>query len=145
MADLSSTNQKDSTTNIMSPSSPSTPPGETEVNSNNFSGGKLNSSQEQNTTTVPIYNAHHNHASCDDPSHNHFHEESSLPSNSSKTKTRRSDRKKAKDYVRSELLPGHRGSENIDDLVKFIESQSPTTTITDTTKTDEKKKRNNKK
>ncbi|CAF1224254.1 unnamed protein product [Didymodactylos carnosus] len=116
-----------------------------QINNNNYSENKSVSSHEENANTIPIYSLHHNHttSSCNDPSHNHFHEPP--PTTSTSSKNKRGNRKKLKDHIPAELLPGHRGSENIDDLVKYIESQSSATTAASTIKTDEKKKRNNKK
>ena len=96
---------------------------------------------EQQTTTqksVPTFDSsaypEHSHA-CDDPSHNHTYpnffnqnDEHSAPTNAkngSQVK-RKSKKTQQKGAMRTELIPGHRGDQNIDDLVNFINGSSST-------------------
>lgn len=99
---------------------------------------------EQETSTAPIQETtpvqEHAH-SCDDPTHNHDHPQPNFfnandlfSSLNMSTKTEQAPKRKAKknrqsNAVRAETIPGNRGTENIDDLVKFI--NGPATVIND--------------
>ncbi|CAF0984801.1 unnamed protein product [Adineta ricciae] len=94
---------------------------------------------EQSTKSVPIYNAkssyEHSH-SCNDASHHHypsFYDFKNDALAAAAAKTEISMKRKAKnsqkqDVTRAELIPGHRGNSTVDDLVKFINGPSPSTT-----------------
>lgn len=91
--------------------------------------------QASTTKSVPIYNAasshQHSHA-CNDPSHHHypsFFDQDDEHLSSSATKNEMLMKRKAKknqkqDVTRAELIPGHQGDKNIDDLVNFINGPS---------------------
>lgn len=99
---------------------------------------------EQETSSVPVQETtpveEHAH-SCDDPSHHHHHDHSQpnffnasdlFSSLNTATKNEQSTKRKVKknrqpNTVRAETIPGNRGTENIDDLVKFI--NGPATAI----------------
>lgn len=96
---------------------------------------------EHSTKSVPIYNAsssssHEHSHSCNDPSHHHYppfydFNNDGLGAAAAKTDllTKRKAKKSQKqDVTRAELIPGHRGDSNIDDLLKFINGPSPSTT-----------------
>ena len=93
---------------------------------------------EHLTKSVPIYNAkssyEHSH-SCNDASHHHhpsFYDFNNDTLAAAAPKTEISIKQKVQkspkqDVTRAELIPGHRGSSNVDDLVKFINGPSPST------------------
>jgi hypothetical protein len=97
-------------------------------------------SKTENLTTpandqgsVPIYDASSSHQhshSCNDPSHHHhehpfYFDEENNDSSATAAKNEMMMKRKAKksqkqDTTRAEMIPGHRGDRNIDDLVNFI-------------------------
>jgi hypothetical protein len=88
--------------------------------------------QTSETKTNPLDD--HSHT-CDDPTHHHnfpsFMDQNELFSNFSAPKNeipvkRKSKKNKQQGVIRAELIPGNRGEENIDDLVKFINSPAST-------------------
>lgn len=94
----------------------------------------INAPADQQSPTVAISEStgvqEHGH-SCDDPTHNHDHSSffnaSDLFSNLSAPQIeqpakRKSKKPRGQGAIRAETIPGNRGSENIDDLVNFINS-----------------------
>ncbi len=94
------------------------------------------STDQQNSTApnsdVPAFHEHSQ--SCNDPTHHHnfptFFDQndllSSLKTTNNEVPVKRKGKKNQKQgTIRAELIPGHRGNENIDDLVNFINSSSP--------------------
>ena len=92
--------------------------------------------QQASTTSVPIYNASSSHQhshSCNDPSHHHypsfFEEEdadhlSAIAAKNEMLMKRKAKKNQNQGVTRTELIPGHRGDKNIDDLVNFINGSS---------------------
>jgi hypothetical protein len=91
--------------------------------------------QASTTKSVPIYNAasshQHSHA-CNDPSHHHYpaffdqddeHLSGTVGKNDMLMK-RKAKKNQKQDITRAELIPGHRGDKNVDDLVNFINGPS---------------------
>jgi hypothetical protein len=91
--------------------------------------------QASTTKSVPIYNvssSHQHSHSCNDPSHHHYpsffdqddeHLSSSTAKNDMLMK-RKAKKNSKQDVTRAELIPGHQGDKNIDDLVNFINGSS---------------------
>ncbi|CAF1108952.1 unnamed protein product [Adineta steineri] len=92
---------------------------------------------DQQSKTAPIHDAtsfHEHSHECNDPSHNHdtpsFFDQndfnSMLAGAQKDISTKRKHKKpQQQNIIRAELIPGHRGEQNIDDLVHFINSPSP--------------------
>jgi len=99
------------------------------------SENNISISTEQQNSTVPSSEMDEHSHSCNDPTHHHnmpssyFDPNDLLSSlNTIKTETpvkRKSKKNSKQGVIRAELIPGHRGNENIDDLVNFINSPSP--------------------
>ncbi|UJR08133.1 hypothetical protein I4U23_012409 [Adineta vaga] len=106
----------------------------------------VNNSQAHTTVTTDHSSSeaagsasHHEHShSCSDPSHHHHHHHdmpsffdendlfSSLAGAKKDMGARRKPKKTAQQAaVRAETIPGHRGDQNIDDLLNFINSPAP--------------------
>ena len=104
-------------------------------------------SAEQQTSAIPVSEStavqeqEHAH-SCDDPSHHHHHHDHPHPdffnandlfsSLNAATKTEKVVKRKAKknrpqQTIRAETIPGNRGTDNIDDLVNFINNPTIST------------------
>jgi hypothetical protein len=91
--------------------------------------------QASTTKSVPIYNAasshQHSHA-CNDPSHHHYpsffdQDDEHLSGTAGKNDMlmkRKAKKNQKQDITRAELIPGHRGDKNVDDLVNFINGPS---------------------
>ena len=100
-----------------------------------------NDNQQGIPSSIPIYNAashQHSHA-CNDPSHHHGpplfdHDEdysSALAAKNEMLLKHKAKKNSVKqDVLRAESIPGHRGGNNIDDLVQFINGTSSATTTT---------------
>ncbi len=92
--------------------------------------------QASTTKNVPIYNAassHQHSHSCNDPSHHHHYPSffdqddeqlSSIAAKNEMLMKRKVKKNQKQDVTRAELIPGHRGDKNIDDLVNFINGPS---------------------
>jgi hypothetical protein len=91
--------------------------------------------QQASTTNVPIYNAssaHQHSHTCNDPSHHHYpsffdQDDDHLSANAAKNEMlmkRKAKKNQNQGVTRTELIPGHRGDKNIDDLVDFINGPS---------------------
>lgn len=96
-----------------------------------------NDNQQGTSSSVPIYNAssHQHSHSCNDPSHHHHHYpplfdqeddySSTLAAKNEMLLKHKAKKNSANQGVtRAELIPGHRGGNNIDDLVNFINGPS---------------------
>lgn len=99
----------------------------------------LTTSVDQQTLeskSVPLYNAssaHQHSHSCNDPSHHHHYpsffdqDDEHLSSTNAKNDMlmkRKAKKTQKQDVTRAELIPGHQGDKNIDDLVNFINGPS---------------------
>jgi hypothetical protein len=96
-------------------------------------------SSDSQTKTNPINNipSQHEHSdTCDDPTHHHnfptFIDPNDLFSTTtttvpkSETSVKRKNKKNKQQVImRTELIPGHRGDRDIDELVNFINSPTP--------------------
>jgi hypothetical protein len=92
--------------------------------------------QASTTKSVPIYNASSSHQhshTCNDPSHHHHYpsffdqDDDHLSATASKNEMlmkRKAKKNQKQDVTRAELIPGHQGDKNIDDLVNFINGPS---------------------
>ena len=91
--------------------------------------------QASSTKSVPIYNAssaHEHSHSCNDPSHHHYpsffdQDNEQLAAAAAKNEMlmkRKAKKNQKQDLTRAELIPGHQGNKNIDDLVNFINGPS---------------------
>jgi hypothetical protein len=92
--------------------------------------------QEASTTkNMPIYDASSSHQhshTCNDPSHHHHYpsyfdqddEQSSAAAKTEMLMKRKAKKQQKQDVTRTELIPGHRGDKNIDDLINFINGPS---------------------
>jgi hypothetical protein len=93
--------------------------------------------QGSTTKNVPIYNAasssHQHSHSCNDPSHHHHYPSffdqddehlSSIAAKNEMLMKRKAKKNQKQDVTRAELIPGHQGDKNIDDLVNFINGPS---------------------
>jgi Spy/CpxP family protein refolding chaperone len=91
--------------------------------------------QASTTKNMPIYDAssaHQHSHSCNDPSHHHHHpiffdednEQSSAAAKNEMLMKRKAKKNQKQDVTRAELIPGHQGDKNIDDLVNFINGPS---------------------
>lgn len=88
------------------------------------------------TIPVPDNSEFHEHShACDDPTHNHdipsFFDQNDLFSSLAGAKTeapakRKPKKKPQQGTIRAEAIPGHRGDQNIDDLMSFINGPSTT-------------------
>jgi hypothetical protein len=110
-------------------------------------------SSDQQSATAQVSDAselHEHSQSCNDPTHQHnfpsyFDQNdlfSTLAAPKTETPAKRKHKKKPKEgIIRAEAIPGHRGNDNIDDLMNFINSppatnekkqkkKSPTTSTT---------------
>jgi len=91
---------------------------------------------ETKTASMDDFSSFLEHSrTCDDPSHHHnfpsFMDQNDLFSSPTTAKNeipvkRKSKKNKEQGAIRSELIPGHRGDGNIDDLVNFINSPPAT-------------------
>lgn len=103
--------------------------------------------QQGESNSIPIYNASHQHShACNDPSHHHHHpplfDQDEDYSSVLAAKNEMLMKKKAKKnsgVTRAELIPGHRGDTNIDDLVNFINGTTPANKTTTANKKSKKK------
>lgn len=90
---------------------------------------------------IPIYNAasssshQHSHSCCDSSHHHHQHypsffdhNDEHLSSKNDMLVKRKTKKNSKQDVTRAELIPGHQGDKNIDDLVNFINGPSKSTT-----------------
>ena len=92
--------------------------------------------QEMPIDTDEILAAYNQHAhSCNDPSHQHHHhhphphaslfDPEEIYGGATTEKVKRKPKKPvATDELRSENIPGHRGDQNLDELLKFINEPS---------------------
>jgi len=114
-----------------------------------------NEDQQASTTkSVPIYNASSSHQhshTCNDPSHHHYpsffdQDDEHLSSTAAKNEMlmkRKAKKNQKQDVTRAELIPGHQGDKNIDDLVNFINGPSSTNNNTGNKKSKKKLATNN--
>lgn len=113
--------------------------------------------QQGASQSVPIYNAgsshEHSHA-CNDPSHHHHHypplfdqddDYSSMLAAKNEMLMKKKAKKNASNagVTRAELIPGHRGDGNIDDLVNFINGTAPANKTTANKKSKKKNSTDN--
>ncbi|CAF1205386.1 unnamed protein product [Rotaria sp. Silwood1] len=115
------------------------------MNIENKNEEHIATSIEEKISIPESISTHEHSETCNDPTHQHNHPSSmnlnDLISSLSPVKTERSVKKKSKKNgkhtsIRAESIPGHRGNENIDDLVNFINGLSP---INNKKKTDNNK------
>ncbi|CAF3048984.1 unnamed protein product [Rotaria sp. Silwood2] len=111
--------------------------------------------QASTTKSVPIYNAstsHQHSHSCNDPSHHHHHplffdqndEHSSATAAKNEMLMKRKAKKTQKqDVTRAELIPGHQGDKNVDELLNFINGSSLASNNTNSKKSKKKSTTNN--
>lgn len=87
----------------------------------------------QATTTMADDHHHGHEHSCNDPSHHHHHHfdpEELFASGPTEKPKRKAKKVSTTNPIRSETIPGHRGNQNIDDLVNFINGPSTNTSNT---------------
>jgi hypothetical protein len=94
-----------------------------------------NPSASSRRNDAPLNDDEHAHT-CNDPSHHHHHhhhhfnhndlfESTTTGATSSSGKSKRTTKKTSRPSgIRTETIPGHRGNENIDDLMNFINGPS---------------------
>ena len=93
---------------------------------------------------MPDDHDQHGHGhSCNDPSHHHHHhfDPDELFGSPLPDKPKRKVKKPAAtnaNQIRSETIPGHRGHENVDDLVNFINGPATATGKSNSNKTKKK-------
>lgn len=102
-------------------------------------------SVEQETSAVPVSESipvqEHAHT-CDDPSHHHHDHPHpnifdvndlfstlNMPTKTETAAKRKPKKNRQQQAVRAETIPGNRGTDNIDDLVKFINGPSTSTEV----------------
>jgi len=110
--------------------------------------------QASTTQSVPIYNASSSHQhshTCNDPSHHHYpsffdQDDEHLSATAAKNEMlmkRKAKKNQKQDVTRAELIPGHQGNKNIDDLVNFINGSSSANNNTGNKKSKKKLATNN--
>ncbi|CAF3294790.1 unnamed protein product [Rotaria sp. Silwood2] len=104
------------------------------VNIENKNEEHIATSIEEKTSITESGSNHEHSETCNDPTHHHNDSSffnpndlySSISAVKKETPAKRKHKKNEKQTsIRAESIPGHRGNENIDDLVNFINSSSP--------------------
>ncbi|CAF1157436.1 unnamed protein product [Rotaria sordida] len=104
------------------------------INTENKNEENITTSVEEKTSIAESTPIHEHSHTCNDPTHNHNDPSffnlnnlysSTSPVNNAIGNKRKTKKNKKQTTTSAELIPGHRGSENIDDLVNFINSPLP--------------------